>query len=119
MLWAHSGGEGRRPSENRARVAGQLRRVGPSRAVGVRVGVEVSSHGAGTGQSHKCQEPHVDGGGQRNRGLWGGEGGGAEAWARWGEVPATVLASGGRGMRRRHLQAASLAKVGLGAGGQV
>lgn len=72
MLWAHSGGEGRRPSENRARVAGQLRRVGLSRAVGVRVGVEVSSHGAGTGQSHKCQEPHVDGGGQRNRGLWGG-----------------------------------------------
>lgn len=53
------------------------------------------------------------------RGTGASVGGGAEAWARWGEVPATVLASGGRGMRRRHLQAASLAKVGLGAGGQV
>lgn len=90
--------------------------VGPSRGVGVQVDVEVSSHGAGTGQSHKCQESHVDGRGQRNRGLCGlpGEGGaggrevGGKVWEQqegvWarhcaglrGQVDETLAPAGGK-----------------------
>lgn len=101
-------------------MTGQLRSV--QGCVGVQMGIAVNSHGVGQGQHHKGQGPPCGWGHQREREEFCGlrercgekQGGGC---ARCG--PAISLASVGRWTRGWHLQVASLAEVGLGAGGWV
>lgn len=102
------------------REAGQLGSAAPlahslSRGVGVQGDVDVSSHAGGMGQSHKRQGPPCGWGRPEKKGCPVASGRGIGR-SREGAGPALALDLGGRWVRGWHLQA-SLAEVGLGAGG--